>query len=560
MKTNQYLATFLVLCSNLMGADTLMSQVSSPFPIGSEVEYLMRRENNLQMNENTGFSHSSIRPIEYDNIKPLIDTIWEDSKEREYVVLHTKQLEVFSKKPVLKHFYKTPGNLFEVNTTDFNLTINPLLNVQMGYQKNSDGRNGLIFNNQRGLELKGDIDDKVYFMTNIYESQTKFNTYEEDWINKNKAIPGAGYYKIYDSRFTSGVNDGYDYLLATGHVGVKVSKHINVELGHGKNFIGEGYRSLLLSDFSNNYLYLKTNVRIWKFQYQSIFAELTGLYGGPNAGDRLLPKKYMAAHYLSFDLSKRLNIGLFETAILNRTGFFELQYLNPVIFYRTIEQSIGSPDNVILGSNLTYRPHSKVKLYAQFVLDEFKLGQLTSGWWANKYGIQLGANYYNAFGVKNLDLQAEFNSVRPYTYSHNDSLGNYTHFNQPLAHPMGANFHEVIGIVNYRPHYRWWLTGQLQYALVGYDTPLDNANWGQNIIRPNNPHPQDLNNTVAQGNKSNLLIGNLYVGYMLFHNLRLEANLLYRSLSQQQQTTNAFNTISFNFGVRWNVQRKLNTF
>jgi hypothetical protein len=67
-------------------------------------------------------------------------------------------------------------------------------------------------------------------------------------------------------------------------------------------------------------------------------------------------------------------------------------------------------------------------------------------------GLQLGAKYINALGIKNLDLQLEYNRVRPFTYSHRDSVANYTHYNQPMAHPLGANFSETIGycIINRR--------------------------------------------------------------------------------------------------------------
>ena len=57
-----------------------------------------------------------------------------------------------------------------------------------------------------------------------------------------------------------------------------------------------------------------------------------------------------------------------------------------------------------------------------------------------------GIKYINAFNLRNFDLQLETNIVRPYTYQHNDSIDNYSHYNQPLAHPLGANFAEVIAI------------------------------------------------------------------------------------------------------------------
>jgi len=38
-----------------------------------------------------------------------------------------------------------------------------------------------------------------------------------------------------------------------------------------------------------------------------------------------------------------------------------------------------------------------------------------------KVGAQAGLKYINAFGLDHLDLQAEYNSIRPYTYSFRDS-------------------------------------------------------------------------------------------------------------------------------------------
>ena len=79
-----------------------------------------------------------------------------------------------------------------------------------------------------------------------------------------------------------------------------------MELGHGRHFIGNGMRSLLLSDFSNNYFYLKFNTRVWKLNYQNLFAELSAVSANQLPGDLLLNKKYMASHYLSFRPRKTL--------------------------------------------------------------------------------------------------------------------------------------------------------------------------------------------------------------------------------------------------------------
>ena len=69
-----------------------------------------------------------------------------------------------------------------------------------------------------------------------------------------------------------------------------------------------------------------------------------------------------------------------------------------------------------------------------------------TGYWGNKFAFQLGAKYYDAFKVKGLMLQGEFNWVRPYTYSHGEVELNAGHYNQAITHLWGGNFYEVIGI------------------------------------------------------------------------------------------------------------------
>src|SRR6185503_5104840 len=143
--------------------------------------------------------------------------------------------------------------------------------------------------------------------------------------------------------------------------------------------------------------------------------------------------------------------------------------LNPVIFYRSIEQQNGSFDNALIGLDFKANLPKRFQAYGQLLLDEFLLSEIKKnrGWWANKWGIQLGLKYSDAFNISNLDLQFEHNRVRPFTYSHGDSLANYTHYNQPLAHPLGASFSEFIGIARYQPAPKWLTVARLIYYQQG---------------------------------------------------------------------------------------------
>ena len=144
---------------------------------------------------------------------------------------------------------------------------------------------------------------------------------------------------------------------------------------------------------------------------------------------------------------------------------------------------LGSSDNSLMGLNLSANAGSNHMLYGQIMLDEFLLSQVRTtithhwlrrqttewGWWANKQAIQIGYRWFDAFFAKNLNWRIEYNYVPPYTYSHTGGLLNYGHENQPLAHVLGANFHEIISILNFQRGH-WYVELKNMYQVVGKDT------------------------------------------------------------------------------------------
>ena len=497
------------------------------------------REDAVRVGEGVLRSDSSLTKIDRRNIQYIFNdnNEWLGIDKTDITLIGGKNAEVtlneasiqhpnFKKrKPLLKHFYKTPANLFEVNTKDFNFRANPMLNL--GYA-NAQNDVQPVFLNQRGVEFRGGVDDRIFFYSNITESQARFADYATQRIRRDRAVPGAGFYKVYRSEVFDITDGGFDFLNAQGYLGFNISEHIGVQLGHGKIFIGNGYRSLLLSDWANNYYHLKFNWRVWKFQLQNIFAELSAEDGGGRVG--LLPKKYMASHYLDYNILPNLSIGFFETVVFSRNNNFEFQYLNPLILYRTVEQMIGSPDNVLIGLNGKWNLMNKFQLYGQVVLDEFKFDELfldNNGWWANKYGVQAGVKYIDAFGIDQLDLQFETNAVRPYTYTHFDSTSVYSHFHQPLAHPAGANFREYIGILRYQPLKNLFI--ELRAISMKAGESEQGLNWGENINISNGTREQDFGNEFSQGTTYDNLIISGNVSYQLFQSCFVDLSFFSRN-------------------------------
>lgn len=532
-----------VLTQWAMAFDGIPAEVT---PIDRRELYRIYKNNNewlMQPGEWEGFTKQRL-PIDF--------TDWEGNLVRTKSHVHASSLHaryILTDKPILKYFYRTPAHLFEYHNSSFYIKANPMLNARVG----RDATEGFLFQNQRGVRIRGGVDERIYFVSEITESQARYPEYVRQYTQYHRALPGNGLYKSFRSSLLD-VSNAYDFLNAQAHIGFRVIPSIHLQFGHGRHFIGHGYRSLLLSDFSNNYLYLKFLTQLGRFYYQNIFAELSAFSANAVRGDNLVPKKFMAAHYLGFHVRPNLSIGIYEAVIFNRSRQFELHYLNPAILYRSVEHLAGSPDNILIGLNAEWRFLRRFQVYGQFVLDEFKLNELVrnnQGWWGNKFGVQAGVKAVDVAGIKNLDLQGEFNTVRPYTYQHHDSLNNFTHYNMPLAHPLGANFREYIGIARYQPAYRWVLEGRYIHMQAGRDE--GKLNYGSDILRNYNSRVMEYGNRTGQGVDTRIHILGLHAQYELFHQFYLEAGWFHR----RERTPDQDRTLQYwSTGIRWNMAER----
>lgn len=454
-----------------------------------------------------------------------------------------------SKKPFLKHFYQTAANLVEVKEKDFFLVINPVIQQQQGAESGYKER---VFLNSKGLTARGIIGNKIGFSAYITDNQERGPRFVQTRIDSADAVPGAGFYKAF--KVTA-----KDYFDARGSIHFNATKYLNFSFGYDKQFIGNGYRSLFLSEYANSALFLKVNTRIWKFNYMNLFMELTPQTVQISAGDKLLDKKYVAMHHLSFNATPWLNLGLFEAVVFGRKNHFDFTYLNPIMFLRVSEQQNGSADNALVGFDFKANVAKRAQFYGQFLLDEFFLKEVRAqnGWWANKFGLQLGAKYIDLFNVKNLDVHGEINLVRPFTYSHYDSVSNYTHFNQPLAHPLGANFAEMIGVVRYQPFPRWTAEARLIVWKQGLDSLGVNSNYGSDIFKVNTNRPAgDYGYKIGSGIAANAVNAQLWVSYEWKENLYLEGGLLYRKQSKPVGAASVPDATVMSLGLRWNAWRR----
>jgi hypothetical protein len=192
----------------------------------------------------------------------------------------------------------------------------------------------------------------------------------------------------------------------------------------------------------------------------------------------------------------------------------------------------------------------RIQLYGQLMLDEFLLQGIRqrNGSWVNKWALQAGLKHVDLFGIDNLDLQLEANLIRPFTYSHRDTVANYSHYNQPIAHPLGSNIQEFIGILRYQPAPRWYMQGRMIYWIGGKD--VNGVNWGNNIFRNYMDRPGDEGFFFGVAEKTKWMNANLWVAYEMRENLFIELNANARKAPDRDM--NLFGSV----GVRWNMQRR----
>lgn len=441
-------------------------------------------------------------------------------------------------------------NLVYLKGKNYQFKIDPFVNLQLG-REGETGNN--LYLNSRGFGLSGKLGEMLTFSSSFFETQAIFPAYIDSWINQWNVAPQQGFTRNFG-------DNGHDFNMASGEINFKPNDIFIFTAGQGRNFFGEGYRSMLLSDASFNYPFFRIQTSFGRVKYVNLWAQMYDVRKQV-APDNIFLRKSLASHYLSIDITNRWNLSFFEAIILSDTlqnRRMDVSFYNPIIFYRPVEFSVGSNvGNALLGIASSYKLKKGLQVYSQFVLDEFTGSEFFAGtgYWGNKYGFQLGIKAYDLLGLEGLFARVEFNKASPYTYSHLVPLGNYAHYSQSLAHPWGANFEEYLLHFQYN-YQRWEFEARFHFGSIGLDTA--GSNWGSNIYLSYKTREQDYNNTTGQGVPAKLNYIGLRASYLLnpSSNLKLELGARIRKLDSSIENTSPISTTNSTyiyFGLRTEV-------
>jgi hypothetical protein len=413
--------------------------------------------------------------IIFSSFKPLSKAYLYCNNVFDSLLNHPERDKQFLKKHKANWLYRKlrKEDFIDFNTEGFRLRVNPLFHFE--YKKEQD-LDETFYTNTRGIEFKGDIGKKFSFYSSFYENQSRFVDYISDYVMEHRVVPGQGAAKILR-------DNKYDYSRAEAYMSVSPIRFINIQAGHSKHFIGEGYRSLLLSDNSFNYPFLKFRIDFGQFRYMLLWKQYQ-LFEGAYYNHHY--RKYGAISMLSWSPVAGFELSLFEgvnwpSNTADKPNNFNLNFFNPIILFRTLQFGLKAEQNVVLGLNLRKRLGKFEQFYGQFILDELKTGH--SG--KNKYGFQIGLKSFDLFRDKlyrqTLFVLAEYNQVSPYAYAHANPEQSYSHYNQPLAHPAGSGLQEFVAVANYRFHDLF-----VNFKITNLTNSLDtlDSNFGSNIFIP----------------------------------------------------------------------------
>ncbi len=546
------MARFLALTVLLLAPSSVLAQREGVLQIGSPLSDLVQRQATA--------GHLPQAVADALPIPAVEATAWLDSLaagvEAGRVALSPADRELLARyrerdpttafgRPLPLGLYADGVSPFRTEGDGYAFEASPLLAVSAGPVRRSDlgGRDasGLVYQATRGFRVAGRL-GRLYAESRATENQRRPAVYARDSLRST--APRFGFVKRLG-------DDAYDYFAAEGAVGYR-DRFVDVRLARDRNTWGAGVGTLFLSNYAAPYDHLRIGARAGPVSYTMAVGRLTTPDRDLRGRDTVLPSNYAAFHRVAVEVG-RVQLEAFEAVVFhddtlrgNRRGL-ELGYLNPVIFYRSVESELGSGDNALLGAGLAARPVDGVRVYGQVLLDEFRASTFFEDAWTNKWGLLAGVHTVD-LGVAGLDVRAEYARLRPYLYGHRTISSAYVHYDDVLGHPIGPNADDVSLRLQYRPSVR--ATARLTAARTRRGRDPEGVYVGRDPRVPYTDRASDVAPTFVGVRQTEWLVEGA-LSFEVAPRLAVELAGLYQSLDDAERGLDR--ALAATVGVRWEV-------
>ena len=434
-------------------------------------------------------------------------------------------------------------HMVELEGKDYYLTISVVGQISLGRDL-LDTLKPKLFQNTRGILVEGDLFKNFSFSTSFYENQSRFSQFESQFIKNN------GEFYTYWNGYTqqNGVVSGaartkpfktnaFDYAYAMGNFIYKPMKSIAIIAGNNQQFIGCGYRSMLLSDNSCGSPYLRLDLKLhskWtatilRSRYMNLVRKKTY-----STVEGYYQPKGFSVNYLSYQISKKRTISFFEGSIWSMGDSLATRSLNPLFFLPCIGMSAINSKNTysLYGINFSQILFSKFVVYSQLAIGSEA---------RNQYAFQLGARANNPWRLKNTMFQLELNVAAKNMYTSKNARLNYSNYNMPIAHIKGSGFKELLIRFNTQYH--------------GYYLDIKSSSYFLKEYNNDALLPVRLTNQT----KSGFVLNNqLEVGYRF--NSKLNVNLFGHVILRNEMLDVTNSNLIFQAGIRTGLMSQYNDY
>ncbi len=412
------------------------------------------------------------------------------------------------------------------------IAIDPLFNFSLG---KSDNGNKKIYTNTRGAIIQANLGKKLSVCSGFYENQSVFPDYYTQYIQNNVVIPGQGRIRPYK-------NNGFDYNRAFGYISFSPIPKLNFQFGNDKQFIGSGYRSLILSDYSFNTPYFSTRFRYKNWRFTNMILALQNTFSGDGYTE-IDNRRYAGMNAVEVLIGQHIELGLYEWAIFPKrkpdNSLPKLNLFNPIPIFRSLQYGYNGKINMLMGMNALIKWFPKLNSYGQLMFDQ-----------KDRYGFQLGTQWISQY----IKVLLEYNQVMPYTYTHFEQQA-FVHYNLPLSHPLGANFSEWVQKTDVQ-YKDWVISYQVNYIKTGQHLKNNQARPGNRIREP---YPNNAKAQWLDGSTETRWIHRLRLAYIInpVTDMQIFVEGQYRNINNEKNTASSFLVIG---GMRTNLQNLYSDF
>ncbi|MBM3211300.1 capsule assembly Wzi family protein [Candidatus Poribacteria bacterium] len=221
-------------------------------------------------------------------------------------------------------------------------------------------------------------------------------------------------------------------------------KRFQVLFGRDFLFWGPGYSgSLILSDNSLAFDMILLGGKFGPIRATTFTAVLDKMWNEEKY--RYLANRYLSGHRIDWLVTNKIELGLSEVILYGGdVRNIDFQLSNPLIPYYASQWNTGQDNNILVSADFSIRPVNGLKIYGQFLVDDFNYVPNAP----NSLGYLGGIYLSDPWGSFGTDIRAEYARIDTWTYTHRVTENQFTHFGWLIGYPLGPDADQIFLEIN----------------------------------------------------------------------------------------------------------------